>query len=244
MTGIVDQLGARPGSAEEKGGFRRLVLEKPFGRDLASARELNRRLHAHFREDQLFRIDHYLGKDTVQNILVFRFANTLFEPLWNHNYIEHVQITVAETVPVGKRGAFYDTTGVFRDMIQGHLMQVADAGGDGGPGPVQRRPAAGREGQGARRGHGADGRGSLRPGGDRPVRGLSQGAGRQAGLADADVRRPEAARRQLALAGRAVLPALGQGDGGPVQRGRRPVPLPAAPDVPACRRGKRCSAIA
>ncbi len=120
---IVDRL-AEAGLAEEKGGFRRLVLEKPFGRDLATAKELNRRLHAHFREDQLFRIDHYLGKETVQNILVFRFANTMWEPLWNHNFIDHVQITVAETVPVGKRGAFYDTTGVFRDMIQGHLMQV------------------------------------------------------------------------------------------------------------------------
>ncbi len=120
---IVDRL-AEAGLAEEKGGFRRLVLEKPFGRDLQTARELNRRLHAHFREDQLFRIDHYLGKETVQNILVFRFANTMWEPLWNHNYIEHVQITVAETVPVGSRGAFYESTGVFRDMIQGHLMQL------------------------------------------------------------------------------------------------------------------------
>jgi glucose-6-phosphate 1-dehydrogenase len=123
VPGIVDCL-AETGLADEKGGFRRLVLEKPFGRDLETAKELNRRLHKHFREDQLFRIDHYLGKETVQNILVFRFANTLWEPLWNHKYIEHVQITVCETVPVGKRGAFYEQTGVFRDMIQGHIMQL------------------------------------------------------------------------------------------------------------------------
>ena len=81
-------------------------------------------MRTHFREDQIYRIDHYLGKETVQNILVFRFANTLFEPLWNHNFIDHVQITVGETVPVGSRGDYYDKSGVLRDMFQNHLLQL------------------------------------------------------------------------------------------------------------------------
>lgn len=121
--GIAEELG-KAGMASEKAGWRRLVIEKPFGRDLASARKLNRRLHDHFSEPQLFRIDHYLGKETVQNLLVFRFANSLFEPVWNHNFIDNVQITVAETVTVGKRAGYYDHAGVMRDMLQSHLMQV------------------------------------------------------------------------------------------------------------------------
>jgi glucose-6-phosphate 1-dehydrogenase len=112
------------GLSKEDGGFRRLVIEKPFGHDRATAVSLNTALHRHWREDQLYRIDHYLGKDTVQNILVFRFANTLFEPLWNSQYIDHVQITVAEKVTVGRRGAYYDGSGVMRDMLQNHLLQV------------------------------------------------------------------------------------------------------------------------
>ncbi|RKG83593.1 glucose-6-phosphate dehydrogenase [Corallococcus terminator] len=104
--------------------WRRLIIEKPFGHDLESARELNRELSAVLDEKQVFRIDHYLGKETVQNILVFRFANAIFEPLWNRQHIDHVEITAAETIGVEGRGGFYDETGVLRDMVQNHLLQV------------------------------------------------------------------------------------------------------------------------
>ncbi|MGI9364844.1 MAG: glucose-6-phosphate dehydrogenase [Rhizobiaceae bacterium] len=102
----------------------RLVIEKPFGRDLPSARELNNEVGLHFGEEQVFRIDHYLGKETVQNLLALRFANALFEPLWNCSHIDHVQITVAETVGVGERAGYYDQSGAMRDMVQNHLMQL------------------------------------------------------------------------------------------------------------------------
>ena len=102
----------------------RIVVEKPFGRDLASARALNAELATHFDESQIYRIDHYLGKETVQNLMAVRFGNILFEPLWNAQYIDHVQITVAETVGVGGRGSYYDKSGAMRDMVQNHLMQL------------------------------------------------------------------------------------------------------------------------
>ena len=101
-----------------------MVIEKPFGHDLASARELNDTIASVFDESQVFRIDHYLGKETVQNLLVFRFANSLFEPLWNREHVDHVQITVAEDIGVEGRGKFYEETGVTRDIVENHLMQL------------------------------------------------------------------------------------------------------------------------
>jgi glucose-6-phosphate 1-dehydrogenase len=120
---IVHHLGAS-GLAGARGGRTRIVVEKPFGRDLASARALNRQLAEAFAEDQIYRIDHYLGKETVQNILVFRFANGLFEPVWNRNHVAHVQLTVAETLGVETRGAYYEEAGALRDMMQNHLLQL------------------------------------------------------------------------------------------------------------------------
>ena len=104
--------------------WQRIILEKPFGTDLASARALNALLHKYFSENQVFRIDHYLGKETVQNLMVMRFANSIFEPIWNYKYIDHVQITVSETLGVGSRGGYYDKSGALRDMVQNHMFQL------------------------------------------------------------------------------------------------------------------------
>jgi glucose-6-phosphate 1-dehydrogenase len=120
---VVTSLGAAE-MTKEGHGARRVVIEKPFGSDLPSAERLNETVHRVFAERQVFRIDHYLGKETVQNIAVLRFANAIFEPIWNRRYIEHVEITVAEEVDVGGRGEYYDTAGVLRDIFQNHLLQL------------------------------------------------------------------------------------------------------------------------
>ncbi|WP_251977893.1 glucose-6-phosphate dehydrogenase [Salinicola avicenniae] len=121
---IARQLGRAELMTEPEGAYRRLVVEKPFGHDLESAKALNAQLLSVMKESQIYRIDHFLGKETVQNILVSRFANVLFEPFWNNHYIDHIQITAAETVGVEKRAAFYDTAGAMRDMVPNHLFQL------------------------------------------------------------------------------------------------------------------------
>jgi glucose-6-phosphate 1-dehydrogenase len=115
---------AKAGLAEESTGFRRFVIEKPFGYDFESGQRLNRVLHEHIKEDQIYRIDHYLGKESVQNLIVTRFANGIFEPLWNRNYVERIEITSAENIGVEDRGGYYDSAGALRDMVQNHLLQM------------------------------------------------------------------------------------------------------------------------
>ncbi|WP_246160884.1 glucose-6-phosphate dehydrogenase [Maribacter flavus] len=115
---------AEAGLSTQNNGWKRLIVEKPFGYSLETAKALNQGLQEHFKESQIYRIDHYLGKETVQNLLVTRFANSIFEPLWNRNYIKHVEITNAESVGVEKRGGYYDKSGALRDMFQNHLLQI------------------------------------------------------------------------------------------------------------------------
>jgi glucose-6-phosphate 1-dehydrogenase len=120
---IIDHLGEN-GMAQPTKGKVHVIIEKPFGHDLESARQLNADVNKVFREDQIFRIDHYLGKETVQNVLVFRFANGIFEPIWNRNYVDHVQITAAESIGIEGRGPFYEKAGALRDVLQNHMMEL------------------------------------------------------------------------------------------------------------------------
>jgi len=123
---VIQRLGERrfQHRLEHDSAWQRIIIEKPFGRDLKSAQSLNNLLHQFFDEEQVFRIDHYLGKETVQNMMVMRFANSIFEPIWNYKYIDHVQITVSETLGVGSRGGYYDRSGALRDMVQNHMFQL------------------------------------------------------------------------------------------------------------------------
>ena len=226
----------------------RVVIEKPFGTDLESARELQKVVSSVFRERQVFRIDHYLGKETVQNLLVFRFANLLFEPVWNRNYIDHVQITAAEDIGIGTRAGYYDASGALRDLVQNHMLQlltllcmeppasfdadkvrdekvkVLDAITPPTPEEVERDGARAVRGGLARR------RGRPR---------LPRRGGRPRRLADRDLRGAAARGPQLALGGRAVLPAHGQAAVAQDDRDRRPAQAGAAPRVRLRRLGRR-----
>ena len=121
---VVQQLGSAGLTKEEGGKWKRVVIEKPFGHDLPSAIALNKTIREVLEEKQIFRIDHYLGKETVQNIMAFRFANGIFEPVWNRRYVDHVQVTVAETLGVELRGGYYETAGALRDMVPNHIFQL------------------------------------------------------------------------------------------------------------------------
>ena len=217
FAGIMENLGAQ-GMAQPEQGNTVVVIEKPFGHDLDSARELNHQVNAVFHESQVFRIDHYLGKETVQNILVFRFANGIFEPIWNRNYIDHVQITAAETLGVEGRGPFYEKAGALRDVVQNHMMELLSF--------VAMEPPSSFEAESVRREklkvwraippipilnavRGQYGPGVI----ERPARGgLSRRGAGQSRVGHGDLCRAAAGDRELALGGGSVLSARGQAD--------------------------------
>ena len=187
-----------------------MITEKPFGTDLASAHELNERLHSVFQEDRIYRIDHYLGREAVQNLLALRFANGMFEPVWNRNHIDHVQIDIPETLSIEMRGSFYEDTGAFRDMLVTHLFQLLGFVAMEPPTSLEPKPL------GIEREKVFDSMLPLQPRGrrPRPVRRLPRRGRGGPELRHRDADRGQGLRRQLALGGRAVLPALGQEDGG------------------------------
>ena len=245
---IVAQLG-RVGLDHEHhdGGWRRIVIEKPFGHDLESAKRLNREVGKVFRESQVYRIDHYLGKETVRNLLVFRFGNGIFEPLWNRRYVDHVQITVAESIGIESRGAFYEQTGASRDVLQNHLLQLVSLVAMEPPATFEAnalrdekvkvlRAITTDPGRTARR---DVVRGQYGPGlGRRDAgAGLPRGARRRPRVRDRDVRRRQAHDRRLALVRRPVLRPDRQATAEARDRDRDPVPRGPAPAVQG--RGRR-----
>jgi glucose-6-phosphate 1-dehydrogenase len=247
---VIDGLGAtgltRQGDAENGPRYwRRVVIEKPFGNSLASARELNAHIRHVLREDQIYRIDHFLGKETVQNIMALRFANGMFEPIWNRDRVDHVQITVAETVGVEKRGDFYEATGALRDMVPNHVFALlsmiameAPTGFDAASirtkkaevfaamPPIQPQFAV---------------RGQYGPGLvlGKPVVAYRQGAERCRQFERRDVRRHAGLHRQLALGGRTFLHPYRQAYVQPQDRGRDPLQAGAVYAVPE--HAGRCS---
>ena len=222
-----------------------MIIEKPFGHDLESANALNREIGACIHENQIYRIDHYLGKETVQNILAFRFGNGIFEPLWNNNYIDHVQITVAETVGVEHRGAFYEATGALRDMVPNHILALVSLTAMEPPNSFDSEPVRDEKTKVLRAirplkpedvpkwaVRGQYGAGTLD---GKPVPGYRDGAASRSQIQHRDLRRAEARDRQLAMVGRAVLPAHGKADGESPHRNRNQVQSAADAAVSADR---------
>ena len=243
---VVAGLGAAGLTAEKDGQWRRVVIEKPFGHDLASAKALNAEILKTMQESQIYRIDHFLGKETVQNIMALRFANGLFEPGWNRQHIDHIQITVAETVGVERRGKFYEKTGALRDMVPNHVLQLlamtameppnsfdADAVRAKKTEVIQAiRPLdPTRALQDAVRGQYDEGvvKGS-------PVRAYRHEPDVAPEFGDRDLHRVQVRDRQLALGRHALLSANRQVHGAPIYRDRGPLPSGAVCALPRHRR--------
>ena len=238
---VIKQLSRAGLSSPEGDQWRRVVIEKPFGHDLKSARELNEIVEAVFPPDSVFRIDHYLGKETVQNLLAMRFANQLFEPIWNANYVDHVQITMAEDIGIGGRAGYYDGIGAARDVIQNHLLQLLALTAMEEPVSFDARDLRMEKekvlsavrlpndlGRHTARGQYAGGwQGNL------PVVGYLEEERHPAGLDDGDLRGDPAGHRHPALGQRAVLPAHRQAPGPAGHRDRRGLQAGSAPAVRA-----------
>ena len=228
----------------DHGEFARLVVEKPYGRDLKSALELDQAVHRAFHEDQIFRIDHYMGKETVQNVLALRFANAIFEPIWNRRYVEQVQITVAESLGVEHRGGFYETAGALRDIVQNHVMQVLAL--------TLMEPPTGMDAQHIRdekvkllkaidiptpdEAVDKSVRGQYAAGvvGTEPVIGYREEASSRPRQRDRDLHRPAPAGGELAVGRGPGLRAHRQATAGPGDRGGAAVPYRSLPGLRRC----------